>query len=120
MAPQKDQVEHCENLMVHQDRVNLVHKNALPSDELQRVARTFKLLGDSTRLKIIHALQQTELCVCDLAAYLCLTESAVSHQLRRLKDMAFVKSRREGQNVYYSLDQGKVSELVALCREASG
>jgi DNA-binding transcriptional ArsR family regulator len=74
----------------------------------------FKLLGDPTRLKIVMTLRAMEMCVCDLAASLGLTESAISHQLRRLRDLALVKRRRDGQVLYYSLDDAHVSELLNI------
>jgi DNA-binding transcriptional ArsR family regulator len=79
---------------------------------MEHLALTFKVLGDPTRLKIVVALAGGEMCVCDLAAFLGLTESAISHQLRRFKDLALVKSRREGQVIYYSLDDAHVAELL--------
>jgi DNA-binding transcriptional ArsR family regulator len=81
---------------------------------MERLALTFKVLGDPTRLKIFVALSGGEMCVCDLAACLGLSESAVSHQLRRMREQALVKPRREGQVLYYSLDDGHVAELLRL------
>ena len=72
----------------------------------------FKVLGDPTRLKIVMTLREMEMCVCDLAASLGLSESAVSHQLRRLRDLALVRRRRQGQILYYSLDDDHVLELL--------
>ena len=71
-------------------------------------------MGDPTRLKIILALRGGEMCVCDLAAHLTLSESAVSHQIRRLRDLALVKSRRDGQIIYYSLDDEHVTKLLEV------
>jgi DNA-binding transcriptional ArsR family regulator len=71
-------------------------------------------LGDPNRLKIVMALKNVEMCVCDLAAFTGLSESAVSHQLRRLKDLALVKSRRDGQIIYYALDDAHVSALLEV------
>lgn len=81
---------------------------------LERLALTFKLLGDPTRLRIVMALTGGEMCVCDLAALTGVSESAVSHQLRRLKDLALVKNRREAQTLYYSLDDEHVSDLIHI------
>ena len=84
---------------------------------LTRLSETFKVLSHPTRLKIIHALSEAELCVCDLAALLGSTESAVSHQLRLLRGMRLVKYRREGKLAYYALDDQHVHQLFAAGME---
>lgn len=85
---------------------------AMPSQRvLNGLAETFKVLSNPNRLKIIHALSRNELCVCDLAALLNSTESAVSHQLRLLRSMRLVKYRRDGKLAYYSLDDQHVRQL---------
>ena len=85
---------------------------ALPADDtLNHLAETFKVLSNPSRLKIINALSKHELCVCDLAALLGTTDSAVSHQLRTLRQMRLVKYRREGKLAYYSLDDRHVQLL---------
>ncbi len=104
----------CGIRCIHQDRVDLAKRVAIPAQELDRLALTFKALGDPTRLKIIMALANGEMCVCDLAAFLEVSESGVSHQLRRLRDLALVKNRRDGQVLYYSLDDEHVSELLKV------
>ena len=104
----------CGARIVHLERVNRARKETISSRELDRLALTYKVLGDPTRLKILMALGGGEMCVCDLAAFLGLSESAVSHQLRRLKDTALVKSRREGQVLYYSLDDDHVAGLLKV------
>ena len=104
----------CRVRVVHLDRVNRARTEAIPESELERLALTFKVLGDPTRLKIFVALSGGEMCVCDLAAHLGLSESAVSHQLRRMREQALVKPRREGQVLYYALDDGHVAELLRL------
>lgn len=111
MHPEKDG---CRVRVVHLDRVNRARIEAIPEPELERLALTFKVLGDPTRLKIFVALSGGEMCVCDLAAHLGLSESAVSHQLRRMREQALVKTRREGQVLYYDLDDGHVAELLRL------
>lgn len=116
MALQTDD-EFCGIRTVHQNLVRQVRDKAPPTADLDRMAQTFKLLGDPTRLKIVMALRDVELCVCDIAAYLCLSESAVSHQLRRLKDLALVKNRREGQILYYTLNDDHVSALLDMSRQ---
>ena len=104
----------CGVRLIHMDRVALSRKRAIPDHKIERLASMFKVLGDPTRLKIVMTLRAMEMCVCDLAASLGLTESAVSHQLRRLRDLALVKRRREGQVLYYSLDDTHVSELLNI------
>ena len=104
----------CQIKVVHLDRVEQARKEAIANQELDRLALTYKVLGDPNRLKIVMALRNVEMCVCDLAAFTCLSDSAVSHQLRRLKDLALVKSRREGQIIYYSLDDDHVEELLKV------
>ena len=106
--------EQCLVRVIHLDRVDRARQEAVDESDLDRLTQTFKVLGDHTRLKIIAALRNQEMCVCDLAAYTCLSESAVSHQLRRLKDLALVKPRREGQIVYYRLDDDHVAGLLDI------
>ena len=100
--------------VVHKERVQLARDEAIQEPELDRLASTYKVLGDPTRLRIVMALRDVEMCVCDLAAFLRVSESAVSHQLRRLKDSALVKKRREGQVIYYSLDDDHVADLLSI------
>ena len=104
----------CQIKVVHLDRVEQARKEAIANQDLDRLALTYKVLGDPNRLKIVMALRNVEMCVCDLAAFTGLTDSAVSHQLRRLKDLALVQSRREGQIIYYSLDDEHVDELLKV------
>jgi DNA-binding transcriptional ArsR family regulator len=104
----------CRIRVVHLERVGLARQDAIPQFELDRLALTYKVLGDPTRLRIVMALAGDEMCVCDLAAFLGLSESAVSHQLRRLKDLALVKNRREGPVLYYSLDDEHVADLLKV------
>jgi DNA-binding transcriptional ArsR family regulator len=107
----------CGVRILHGERVARAREESLGEKDLLRLALTYKILGDPTRLKIVMALAKGEMCVCDLAAYLTLSESAVSHQLRRLKDLALVKSRRKGQILYYSLDDHHVEELLHVSLE---
>ena len=104
----------CRVRVVHFDRVNRAKAEAIPDQELDRLALTYKILGDPTRLKIVMALLVGEMCVCDLAAFIGLSESAVSHQLRRLKDLALIKQRRDGQILYCSLDDSHVADLLRI------
>ena len=104
----------CQIKVVHLDRVEQARREAIADQELDRLSLTYKVLGDPNRLKILMALRDVEMCVCDLAAFTGLTDSAVSHQLRRLKDLALVKSRREGQIIYYSLDDEHVKRILDI------
>jgi len=87
----------CLMRVVHLDRVEQARRDSISDRELDRLSLTYKVLGDPNRLKMVMALRNVEMCVCDLAAFTGLSESGVSHQLRRLKDLALVKSRRDGQ-----------------------
>jgi DNA-binding transcriptional ArsR family regulator len=100
--------------VVHRVRVRQARSRVVPEPALLRLSHLFKALGDPTRLKLMMALRQGEMCVCDLAAFLELTESAVSHQLRRLRELSLVKRRREAQILYYSLDDEHVSKLLEM------
>ena len=89
-------------------------RRQLPEDEvLYDLAELFKIFGDSTRVKILYALLESELCVCDLARLMDVTQSAVSHQLRVLKTSKLVKFRREGKTVYYSLADDHVIRILS-------
>lgn len=97
--------------MIHEDIVIKV-KDKLPEEEkLYDLAELFKVFGDTTRIKIICALFESEMCVCDLSALLNMTQSAISHQLRVLKSARLVKFRRAGKVVYYSLDDDHIKHI---------
>ena len=100
--------------VVHPDRVAHARREATPGDELERLSLIYKVLGDPSRLKIVMALRRGEMCVCDLAALTGISESAVSQQLRRFKDLSLVKARRNGQVVYYSLDDKHVVLMLYI------
>lgn len=104
----------CDVRVIHLSRVERARKLQVPTNELDRTSALFKALGDPTRLKLVMSLRKGEMCVCDLAATLGATESSVSHQLRRLREQALVRARREGQIVYYSLDDGHVAQLLEV------
>lgn len=104
----------CGVRIVHHERVDRARNEAIGASELERLATTFRLLGDPTRLAIVMALKNGSMCVCDLAAFLGISESAVSHQLRRLRDLALVRKRRDGQVLYYSLDDDHVNALLRV------
>lgn len=102
----------CEELCEHPQNICLAKAEAISDEEAQLVAETFKLLGDTTRLKILHALSKRELCVCDIAAVVQMGQSAVSHQLRLLRSARLVKYRKEGKMVWYSLDDDHIDLLL--------
>lgn len=100
----KDNTLICDDYCVHQEAVCSAKKHQLNTEEVMQLSETFKALGDPTRIRIIQALRQAELCVCDLSQVLDLSQSAISHQLRVLRNLRLVKFRKEGKNVFYSLD----------------
>ena len=103
----------CSINEIDPEKVALVQKQALPERTIERVSRLFSALSDPTRLKILNALTVTEeLCVCDLAALAELSVSAVSHQLRLLRDRDLVRARRDGRMVYYSLADDHIAILM--------
>ena len=107
----------CQVRVVHLERVEQARKDAISTRELERLSLTYRVLGDPNRLKIVMALRNVEMCVCDLAAFTGMSESAVSHQLRRLKDLTLVKKRRAGQIIYYALDDECVTGLLDVSLE---
>ena len=102
----------CEEDLVHTDTVEKVRAQLPPDEQLYDLAELFKIFGDSTRVKILYALLESELCVCDIAKLMEVTQSAVSHQLRLLKNSKLVKFRREGKTVYYSLADDHVLHIL--------
>lgn len=107
------EMETCGFLCVHEEQVARVQA-ALPDDDtLQRLSELFKVFGDGTRIRILYVLFEAELCVCDLARLLGMTQSAVSHQLKTLRQSRLIKSRREGKTVFYSLKDDHVRTLLA-------
>lgn len=111
----KTKEEFCEITYIDQKKVSSVRKKMKPETTIQLLSETFKVLGDPTRVKIIFALSQDELCVCDIANLLGTTKSAVSHQLRILRNMRLVKYRKEGRMVFYSLDDDHITNLFNEC-----
>ncbi len=107
-----EKVEICESHPTHKETIDKV-KNQLANDETMfELADFFKAFGDSTRIKIMCALLETELCVCDISSIINISQSAVSHQLRVLRQTRLVKYRKEGKTVYYSLDDHHVELLI--------
>lgn len=104
----------CEVTLIHEDNVKKTI-NELPDDELiADLSDMFKIFGDQTRVKILMALESGELCVCDIAAVMNMSQSAISHQLRVLKQSNIVKTRREGKVVYYSISDDHVKEIFDI------
>ena len=107
----------CENTVIHEDTVKNV-KEKMPEDGLiYDIAELFKVFADSTRMKIIYALMEEELCVCDIANIVQTTQSAISHQLRVLKQAKLVKFRKDGKTVYYSLSDEHVEMIFNMALE---
>ena len=111
MNKEIDQIERCDCNVIHRDIVNQVKEKMPEEESLYDLAELFKVFGDSTRIKILWALDEAEMCVCDIAALLNMTQSAISHQLRVLKQAQLVKNRKEGKVVYYSLDDDHVKQI---------
>ena len=105
-------VECCDFYQVHEDVVKAVNDKMPDEDELYDLAEIFKVFGDSTRIKILYVLFESEMCVCDIAQILGMNQSAISHQLKILKQNRLVKSRREGKSVIYSLADGHVRTII--------
>ena len=105
-------VECCDFYPVHDDVVKAVKEKMPDEDELYDLAEIFKVFGDSTRIKILYVLFEQEMCVCDIAQLLNMTQSAISHQLKILKQSRLVKNRREGKAVFYSLADGHVRSII--------
>jgi len=101
----------CEVSVIHVEKVTSLKDRLLPGQMVQGLAELFKVMGDPTRAKIIYALSEEELCVCDLAAVLGMSVSAVSHHLRLLRNLRLVKFRKEGRMVYYTLDDQHVISI---------
>ena len=107
----------CDATEVHEELVKIVNETMPEETELYDLAELFKVFGDSTRIRILFVLSAAEVCVCDLAKVLNMTQSAISHQLRILKQNKLVRSRREGKSIFYSLADGHVSTIIAQGRE---
>ncbi len=107
------EIDQCDFICVHENVVNQVLKVMPQDQELLDLADFFKIFGDATRIKILYVLSQSEMCVCDIANLLKMGQSAISHQLRLLKQMRLVKFRREGKTVFYSLADGHIESILA-------
>lgn len=103
--------ETCSCTIIHEDVVNKVSKEMVEEDLASSLAEFFKVFGDATRIKILNALFSSEMCVCDISALLSMNQSAISHQLRTLKQARLIKNRRDGKVVYYALDDEHIKEI---------
>ena len=110
-------VETCEEKTIHPEQVDSVVKDLPPDEMLFDLAELFKIFGDSTRITILYVLFEAELCVCDIAAVLGMSQSAISHQLRTIKQARLVKNRREGKTIYYSLADDHVKTIIGMAIE---
>ena len=106
-------LELCEATEIHEDLLKVVRDTMPEETELYDLAELFKVFGDSTRIRILFVLFEAQVCVCDLAQALGMTQSAISHQLRILKQNKLVKSRREGKSVFYSLADDHVVRILS-------
>ncbi len=112
----KTKIDVCKTEIIDREKVEKVRRMLPESKDISELSETFKVLSDPTRLKIVLALSMVEMCVCDLAALVQVSVSAISHQLRLLRGMRLVSYRKEGKMVYYSLDDAHVENLI---KEAS-
>lgn len=112
MAEQRNDVECCDFMHAHEDIVAKVQKGMPDEDVLYDLTELFRIFGDSTRIRILYVLFASEMCVCDIAQLLGMTQSAISHQLRALKAAKLVKARRDGKTVFYSLADGHVRTII--------
>lgn len=117
MSKRLETLDRCDCLVIHQDIVDGVIEKMPEGEALFDLAELFKVFGDSTRVRILWALDAAEMCVCDISVLLNMTQSAISHQLRLLKQANLVKSRRDGKIIYYSLKDEHVRQIFDLSLE---
>lgn len=108
----KSQAPHCGYMHLHEDVIRRVNQEMPEEETLFDLAELFKIFGDSTRIRILYVLFQSEMCVCDIAQLLGMTQSAISHQLQTLKKSKLVKYRRQGKTVFYSLADAHVRTII--------
>lgn len=115
--PEDINIDSCDCPVIHEEVVEEV-RNKMPEDDvLMDLADAFKIFSDYTRVKILYALIQAEMCVCDISALLGMTKSSVSHQLRVLRQSNLVKYRKEGRVIYYSIADAHVERIISQCME---
>lgn len=112
----------CDCTIIHKDVVDKVKTNFPQNECIHKLTNLFKVLGDNTRVKIIFALYESEMCVCDIAELLDMSQSAISHQLRVLRDTRVVKYRKKGKSIFYSLDDEHIYDILSkgfehICHE---
>lgn len=112
MPDKRKDIESCEHELIHEEIVCKVKAGMPEEQKLQDLAEFFKIFGDATRIKMLYILFQSEMCVCDIANILDMTQSAISHQLRTLKQMKLVTNRRDGKTVFYSLADGHIETIM--------
>lgn len=108
----KGEIEVCEYIHAHEETVKSVKKQMPPDEQLYDLAELYKIFGDSTRIKILYVLFESEMCVCDISTLLGISQSAVSHQLKLLRQADLIKPRREGKTVFYSLADEHVRTII--------
>lgn len=108
----REYVELCEEVCPHQEILERVKPEMPDEERLYDLAELFKVFGDTTRIRILYVLFESEMCVCDIAALLNMNQSAISHQLKILKQARLVRNRREGKTVYYFLDDDHVRTVI--------
>lgn len=109
-----DNIELCQEYFLHEDRLKDAREGSPTEEMVYDLVELFKVFGDVTRVKIIYALLESEMCVCDIASLLDMTQSAISHQLRVLKKARLVKFRKEGKTVFYSLDDQHIDKIFSF------
>lgn len=112
MAFQINNEDRCDCNIIHEDMIQRARETMPDQEDLVHLAEFFKVFGDPTRIKILSSLAEGEMCVCDIAYLLGMTQSAISHQLRTLKQARLVKNRKDGKVVYYTLDDEHVKEII--------
>ena len=113
----KYETECCDQEFVHSEALLVVKGHMPPEEELLDMAELFKVCGDTTRIKILYALFESELCVCDIAELLGMSQSAISHQLRVIKQAKLIKNRRDGKTIFYSLADEHVKTIIGMAKE---
>ena len=108
----ENSIDRCDFIHVHEDVVSRIRASMPIEEDLYDLAELFKVFGDSTRIRILSVLAESEMCVCDIATILSMSQSAISHQLRILKQVRLVKGRRDGKTVFYSLDDEHVRTII--------
>lgn len=114
MVDGRQEIERCDCCVIHEDTVNKVRERMPLEENLYDLAELFKVFGDSTRIRILCALVESEMCVCDIAVLLNMTQSAISHQLRVLKQSRMVRHRKDGKIVFYSLEDEHIKQIFDL------